>query len=51
MDNAIRSLNSHLDPVVQTLNSPIHRINHYPADGVNIGFRDTYLLDSDLSGG
>ena len=37
-------------PVVQTLNSAIHRINHYPADSV-IDFRNTYRLDSDLSGG
>ena len=39
-----------LAPVVQTLYSAIHRINHYPADSV-IDFRNTYLLDSDLSGG
>ena len=37
-------------PVVQTLDSAIHRINHYPADNV-IDFRNTYQLDSDLSGG
>ena len=36
--------------VVQTLDSAIHRINHYPADSV-IGFPNTYPLDSDLSGG
>ena len=40
----------HLAPVVQTLDSAIHRINHYPADSV-IGFPNTYPLDSDLSGG
>ena len=39
-----------LAPVVQTLNSAIHRINHYPADSI-IDFRNTYLVDSDLSGG
>ena len=39
-----------LAPVVQTSDSAIHRINHYPADRV-IDFRNTYLLDSDLSGG
>ena len=39
-----------LTPVVQTLDSAIHRINHYPADSV-IGFPNTYRLDSDLSGG
>ena len=40
----------YLAPVVQTLYSAIHRINHYPADSV-IDFRNTYQLDSDLSGG
>ena len=39
-----------LAPVVQTLDSAIHRINHYPVDSV-IGFPNTYPLDSDLSGG
>ena len=37
-------------PVVQTSDSAIHRINHYPADSV-IDFRNTYPLVSDLSGG
>ena len=37
-------------PVVQTLDSDFHRINHYPADSV-IDFRNTYPLYSDLSGG
>ena len=36
--------------VVQTSDSAIHGINHYPADSV-IDFRNTYPLDSDLSGG
>ena len=36
--------------VVQTLDRAIHRINHYPADSV-IDLRNTYPLDSDLSGG
>ena len=36
--------------VVQTLDSTIHRINHYSADSV-IDFHNTYPLDSDLSGG
>ena len=35
-------------PVVQTLDSDIHRINHYPAESV-IDFPNTYPLDSDLS--
>ena len=39
-----------LAPVVQTLDSAIHRINHYPADKY---YRNQlrYPLDSDLSGG
>ena len=37
-------------PVVQKLDSAIHRINLYPVDNA-IGFRNTYPLDSDLSGG
>ena len=36
--------------VVQTLDNAIHKINHYPADSV-IDFRNTYPLDSDISGG
>ena len=43
-------IKSTLAPVVQTLDSAIHRINHYPAGSV-IDFHDTYSLDSDLSGG
>ena len=39
-----------LAPVVQKLDSAIHRINHYPVDNA-IGFPTTYPLDSDLSGG
>ena len=37
-------------PVVQMLDSAIHRINHYPADSV-IDFCNTYPLDSDISSG
>ena len=37
-------------PVVQTSDSTIHWINHYPANSA-IGFRNTYPLDRDLSGG
>ena len=40
-----------LAPVVQTSDSAIHRINHYPVDSVIIDFRNTYPLDSDLPGG
>ena len=36
--------------VVQTSDSAVHRINHYPADSI-IDFRNTYPLDSDLSSG
>ena len=36
--------------VVQTLDSAIHRINHYPVDSL-IDFPNTYPLDSDLSAG
>ena len=39
-----------LAPVVQTLDSAIQRINHYPADNAIVS-RNTYPLDSDLSGG
>ena len=39
-----------LAPVVQTLDSALHRINHYLADSV-IDFCYTFPLDSDLSGG
>ena len=41
---------NHQAQVVQTLDSAIHRINRYPADSV-IDLRNTYPLDSDLSGG
>ena len=46
----MRRMRNNLAPVVQTSDSAIHRINHYPADSV-IDFRNTYPLDSDLSGG
>ena len=39
-----------LAPVVQTLDSAIHRIKIYPVDNA-IGLPNTYRLDSDLSGG
>ena len=39
-----------LAPVVQKVNSIIHRINLSPLDGA-IGFPNTYSLDSDLSDG
>ena len=39
-----------LAPVVQTLDSAIHRIKMYPVDNA-IGFPNTYPVDSDLSGG
>ena len=37
-------------PVVQKLESAIHRINHYPVD-TYYGNQLRYSLDSDLSGG
>ena len=40
----------HQAPVVQKLDSAILRINHYPADNAIVS-RNTYPLDSDLSGG
>ena len=39
-----------LAPVVQTLDSAIHWINHYPLDN-SIGFASVYPVDSDLSAG
>ena len=35
----------HLAPVVEKVDSAIHRINHYPLDSA-IGFTNTYPLDS-----
>ena len=40
----------YLAPVVQMLDSAIHRIKIYPLDNA-IAFPNTYPLDSDLSGG
>ena len=40
----------HQAAVVQTLDSAIHRVNHYPADKY-YGNQLRYPLDSDLSGG
>ena len=37
-------------PVVQKVDSAIHRINHYPMDNTK-EFVNTYPLDSDLSDG
>ena len=39
-----------LAPVVQEVDNDIHRKNLYPLDNA-MGFPNTYLLDSDLSGG
>ena len=52
-DTSIRQTplwNGHLARVVQTLDSTIHRINHYPADKY---WRNQlrYSVDSDLSSG
>ena len=40
----------HQGPVVQRMDNAIRWINHYPGDNV-VCFVNTYLLDSDLSGG
>ena len=48
LEYSCRVLN--LAPVVQTLDSAIHRINHYPADKC-YGNQLCYPLDSHLSGG
>jgi len=40
----------HQAPVVQKVDSAIHRINLYSVDNA-IDFLNTYPLDSDLSGG
>ena len=51
VDSAIQHLNNwSLAPVVQTLDSAIQPINHYPADKAIVS-RNTYPLDRDLSGG
>ena len=51
VDSTIQRLNNWgLAPVVQTLDSAIHRINHYPADEY-YGNQLRYPLDRDLSGG
>ena len=39
-----------LGPVLQNVDSAIQWINYYPVD-IAIGLRNTYTLDSDLSGG
>ena len=45
-----RNFGNHLAAVVQTLDSAIHRINHYLANKY-YGNQLRYPLDSDLSGG
>ena len=47
---AIQCIVIYLAPVVQTLDSSIYRINHYPADKY-YGNQLRYPADSDLSGG
>ena len=49
LNRASRELRD-LAPVVQTMDSAIHPINHYPLDDSN-GFAGVYPLHSDLSGG
>ena len=43
------SRNGPVAPVAQKVDNPIHRINLNPLDSA-IGFPNTHLLDSDLSG-
>ena len=50
LDDAIDFPVIYQGPVVQTLDSAIHRMNHSAAYGL-FYFRNTYPLDSDLSGG
>ena len=49
-DVTVTNLATLLALVVQTLDSAIHRINHYPMDR-DYGNQLRYSLDSDLSGG
>jgi len=39
-----------LGPVIRKADNAIYWVNHYPVDSV-ICFANSYLLDSDLSGG
>ena len=51
MDSATQRLNNRGQaPVVQNLDSAIHRISLYPVDSA-IGFPNTYPMDSDLTNG
>ena len=45
-----QSIKKYQAPVVRKVDSSIHWINDYPVDSA-IGLRNTYRLDSDLSGG
>ena len=47
--HVVRQL-KYLAPVVQTMDSAIHLINHYPLDN-SIGFACVYSVDSDIYGG
>ena len=46
----VKTIDQHQAPVVQKVDSAIHRINLSPVDSA-IGFPNTYPLDRDLSGG
>ena len=46
----LKEISNTLAPVVQKVDSAIHRINLYPLDSA-IGSRNIYSLDSYLSGG
>ena len=45
-----REVKQYQAPVVQKVDSAIHRINHYPLDSA-IGFPNTYPMEIDLSDG
>ena len=50
ISTALHRPKSNQAPVVQTLDSAIHWINHCPLDN-SIGFASVYPLDSNLSAG
>ena len=50
MAKILKKKRNYQAPVVQTLDSAIHRIKIYLVDNA-IGFPNTYPLDSDLSAG
>ena len=51
VDHWASDVQKYLARVVQKVDSAIHRIKIYPVNNAIIGFPNTYLLNSDLSGG